>query len=61
MKLNELSENDRRYLNELLRVLEPAPIKLVQMRLPAVSPYSEITGGVEIALTGLRSLLRREV
>jgi hypothetical protein len=58
MNLGKLSTDDRIYLEGLLEELEKAPVKLVQMQLPAASPYSEITLGVEMAVTGLRSLLR---
>jgi len=58
MNLGKLTTDDRIYLEGLLDALEKAPVKLVQMQLPEASPYSEITRGMEMAVTGLRSLLR---
>jgi len=57
MNLGKLRTDDRIYLEGLLEALEQAPVKLVQMQLPEASPYSEIRRGVEMAVTGLRSLL----
>jgi hypothetical protein len=57
MKIGQLSQDDRRYVEGLLLVLESAPLRLVQIKLPTASAISEVTRGVQLAVTGLRTLM----